>query len=117
MTGSHEMTAFWANARARAAALDAADPLAAMRGLFHLPEGLIYLDGNSLGPAPKAAIAEVEAATRREWAEGLIRSWNTERWFDLPVIYGDRRPPPIRPGPGEVVCCDPVSVTNRYPLC
>ena len=104
------MTAFWAEARARAAALDAADPLAAMRALFHLPEGLIYLDGNSLGPAPKAAIAEVEAATRREWAEGLIRSWNTERWFDLPVIYGDRLAPLIGAGPGEVVVCDTVSV-------
>ena len=110
MTGSHEMTAFWANARARAAALDAADPLAAMRELFHLPEGLIYLDGNSLGPAPKAAFAEVEAATRDEWAEGLIRSWNTERWFDLPVIYGDRLAPLIGADPGEVVVCDTVSV-------
>jgi kynureninase len=104
------MTAFWAEARARAAALDAADPLAATRALFHLPEGLIYLDGNSLGPAPKAAPAELEAATGREWAEGLIRSWNTERWFDLPVIYGDRLAPLIGADPGEVVVCDTVSV-------
>ncbi len=103
-------SAFWAKARARAAALDAADPLAAMRGLFHLPEGLIYLDGNSLGPAPKAVIAEVEAATRDEWAEGLIRSWNTAGWFDLPVIYGDRLAPLIGADPGEVVVCDTVSV-------
>jgi kynureninase len=92
------MTAFWAEARARAAGLDAADPLAAMRDLFHLPVGLIYLDGNSLGPAPKAAFAEVEAATRQEWAEGLIRSWNTQDWFDLPALYGDR------------LACDTVSV-------
>jgi kynureninase len=104
------MTAFWAEARARAARLDAADPLAAMRGLFHLPEGLIYLDGNSLGPAPKAAFAEVAAATRDEWAEGLIRSWNTHAWFDLPVIYGDRLAPLIGAAPGEVVVCDTVSV-------
>jgi kynureninase len=110
MTGTDDMGAFWAEARARAAALDAADPLAEMRALFHLPEGLIYLDGNSLGPAPKAAPAEVEAATSREWAEGLIRSWNTEGWFDLPVIYGDRLAPLIGAGPGEVVVCDSVSV-------
>ena len=110
MTGTDDMGAFWANARARAAALDAADPLAAMRELFHLPEGLIYLDGNSLGPAPKAAFAEVEAATRQEWAEGLIRSWNTHAWFDLPVIYGDRLAPVIGARAGEVVVCDSVSV-------
>ncbi|MHA1530243.1 MAG: kynureninase [Alphaproteobacteria bacterium] len=110
MTSTDDMTVFWAEARARAATLDAADPLAAMRDLFHLPEGLIYLDGNSLGPAPKAAFAEVEAATRDEWAEGLIRSWNTEGWFDLPVIYGDRLAPLVGADPGEVVVCDTVSV-------
>ncbi len=110
MTGTNDTTAFWADARTRAAALDAADPLAAMRGLFHLPEGLIYLDGNSLGPAPKAAIAEVAAAARDEWAEGLIGSWNAQDWFDLPQIYGDRLAPLIGAGPGEVVVCDTVSI-------
>jgi kynureninase len=103
------MEEFWTEARRRAAALDAADPLAAKRGLFHLPEGLIYLDGNSLGAAPKAALAEVETAARREWAEGLIRSWNTEDWFDLPTLYGDRLAPLVGAGPGEVVVCDTVS--------
>ncbi len=87
------MNGFWAEARARAAGLDTADPLAPMRALFHLPEGLIYLDGNSLGPAPKAAFAEVEAATRQEWAEGLILSWNAERWFDLPRSTATASPP------------------------
>ncbi|MEK6217247.1 MAG: hypothetical protein N2B03_08530, partial [Boseongicola sp.] len=72
------MTAFWAEAHKVAAALDAADPLAPKRDLFHLPEGVIYLDGNSLGAAPKAVFAEIESATREEWADGLIRSWNTE---------------------------------------
>ena len=114
MTRTNDPTApwaaFWAKARTRAAGLDAADPLAAMRDLFHLPEGVIYLDGNSLGPAPKAAFAEVEAATRQEWAEGLIRSWNTEDWFDLPQIYGDRLAPLIGAGAGEVVVCDTVSI-------
>jgi kynureninase len=110
MTGTNDMGAFWAEAQKVAAALDAADPLAPMRGLFHLPPDLIYLDGNSLGPAPKAAFAEIERATRAEWAEGLIRSWNTESWFDLPQIYGDRLAPLIGAGPGEVVVCDTVSV-------
>ena len=104
------MKAFWSRAHDRATAFDAADPLAPMRDLFHLPEGLIYLDGNSLGPAPKAAFAELKAATRGEWAEGLIRSWNAQDWFDLPQIYGDRLAPLIGAAPGEVVVCDTVSV-------
>jgi len=113
MVDTDDMPAFWAAARARAAALDATDPLAAMRARFHLPDGVIYLDGNSLGPAPKAAFAEIDAATRREWAEGLIRSWNAEDWFDLPQLYGDRLAPLIGAAPGEVVACDTVSV-NLY---
>ena len=104
------MTAFWAEAHKVAAALDAADPLAPMRDLFYLPPDLIYLDGNSLGPAPKAVFAEIERATREEWADGLIRSWNTEGWFDLPHVYGDRLAPLIGADPGEVVVCDTVSV-------
>jgi kynureninase len=104
------MAAFWAEARSVAATLDAADPLAPMRGLFHLPAGVIYLDGNSLGPAPMAVFAEVERTTRREWAEGLIRSWNAEDWFDLPQLYGDRLAPLIGAKPGEVAVCDTVSV-------
>ena len=104
------MDSFWADARDRAAALDAADPLAPMHALFHLPDDIIYLDGNSLGPAPKAVFTEIEAATRREWAEGLIRSWNAENWFELPTIYGDRLAPLIGAAAGEVVVCDTVSV-------
>ena len=110
MTRTDDMEMFWAEAGQRAIALDAADPLAPMRDLFHLPGDVIYLDGNSLGPAPKAVFDEVDAAARREWAEGLIRSWNTEGWFDLPQVYGDRIAPLIGAGPGEVVVCDTVSV-------
>jgi kynureninase len=113
MAESGDMSAFWAAACARAAALDAADPLAPMRARFHLPDGVIYLDGNSLGPAPKAAFAEIDAVTRQEWAEGLIRSWNAEDWFDLPQLYGDRLAPLIGAEAGEVVVCDTVSV-NIY---
>jgi kynureninase len=110
MTASNEMTAFWAEAHKVAAALDAADPLAPKRDLFHLPEGVIYLDGNSLGAAPKAVFAEIESATREEWADGLIRSWNTEEWFDLPELYGNRIARLVGAKPGEVVVCDTVSV-------
>jgi len=110
MKSTADMAAFWAEAHKVAAALDVADPLAPMRGLFHLPPDLIYLDGNSLGPAPKAVFAEIERAARDEWAEGLIRSWNTEGWFDLPQLYGDRLAPLIGADPGEVVVCDTVSV-------
>jgi|GEM_PF-2190631 len=106
---SEDIPAFWAAARARAAALDAADPLAALRARFHLPDGVIYLDGNSLGPTPKAAFAEIETAARQEWAEGLIRSWNAEDWFDLPQLYGDRLAPLVGAGAGEVVVCDTAS--------
>jgi kynureninase len=113
MAGSCITADFWAAARTRAEALDAADPLARMREKFHLPDAVIYLDGNSLGPAPKAAFAEVDAAARQEWAEGLIRSWNAERWFELPELYGDRLAPLIGANPGEVVVCDTVSV-NLY---
>jgi len=107
------METFWAKARARAEAADAADPLAALRDRFHLPQGLIYLDGNSLGPAPKAALEAIECTARQEWAEGLIRSWNTEGWFDLPLALGDRLAPLIGAGQGEVAVCDTVSV-NIY---
>jgi kynureninase len=69
--------------------LDARDPLRALRDLFALPEGVIYLDGNSLGPLPKAAPERVARAVREEWGEGLIRSWNTAGCFDLPRRLGD----------------------------
>lgn len=110
MTRTNDMHAFWAEADKVAAALDATDPLAATRRLFRLPPELIYLDGNSLGPAPEAVINEIERATREEWATGLIRSWNAEDWFDLPQIYGDCLAPLIGAGRDEVVVCDTVSV-------
>ena len=58
-------------------ALDAQDPLRDLRQLFTLPEGVIYLDGNSLGAMPVAAAARVASAVTQEWGQGLIRSWNS----------------------------------------
>ena len=63
---------------------DAADPLRPLRELFSVPEGLIYLDGNSLGVMPKSAAARAAQVVGQEWGQGLIRSWNAAGWFDLP---------------------------------
>lgn len=94
-------------------ALDAQDPLAALRDQFILPEGVIYLDGNSLGVCPRAAPARIAEVVTKEWGEGLIRSWNTARWFDLPQRLGDKLARLIGAAPGEVVCTDSTSV-NLY---
>jgi kynureninase len=104
---------FWAEALAAAEAADAADPLAGFRGRFHIPPGLIYLDGNSLGPAPEAALTEIATAAGREWARDLITSWNTADWFELPTRYGDLIARIVGADPGEVVVCDTTTI-NIY---
>jgi kynureninase len=96
-----------------ATALDAADPLRGMRELFHLPDDVLYLDGNSLGPPPKAAFAELEKTARHEWGEGLIRSWNAAGWFTLTDTLGDRVGRLIGADPGETVVTDTTSI-NIY---
>jgi kynureninase len=96
--------------RADCAARDAADPLAAVRARFALPEGLIYLDGNSLGPLPVATPARLAEVAQREWGEGLIRSWNDAGWFDLPLTVGARIAPLLGAEAGSVVACDSVTV-------
>lgn len=93
--------------------LDAQDPLRALRDQFLLPEGVIYLDGNSLGVLPKAAPARVAEVVAKEWGEGLIRSWNSAGWFDLPQRLGDKVGRLIGAAPGEVVCTDSTSI-NLY---
>jgi kynureninase len=90
--------------------LDATDPLALFRDRFVLPEGLVYLDGNSLGALPRASAARVAEAVAREWGEGLVRSWNDAGWIDLPRRVGDRIARLVGAGPGEVVCTDSTSV-------
>jgi kynureninase len=95
---------------ARAAGLDAADPLASMRDRFHVPRDVIYLDGNSLGLMPKDVPARLTAAATGEWAEGLIRSWLAAGWFNLPMTVGDRIAPIIGAQPGEVSVGDSTSV-------
>lgn len=89
---------------------DARDPLAALRDQFDLPPSVIYLDGNSLGARPKAALARAQHVIAREWGHDLIRSWNTAGWFDLPRRLGDRLAPLIGAAAGEVVVTDTTSV-------
>ena len=73
---------------AEAKAADAADPLRSLRERFHLPDGVIYLDGNSLGPLPKAVAPHQREVVEREWADGLIRSWNSADWINAPQRVG-----------------------------
>ena len=75
---------------AEAEARDAADPLAGWRDRFTLPEGVIYLDGNSLGALPVATRALMHDAVDRQWGEGLIRSWNDADWIGAPRRIGDK---------------------------
>ncbi|MFT4082748.1 MAG: kynureninase [Nocardioides sp.] len=99
--------------RSDAEALDAADPLAPLSGLFDLPDGVIYLDGNSLGALPRSAARRAREVIAEEWGSGLIRSWNTADWITLPHRVGDKIARLIGAGAGEVVVADSTSV-NLY---
>jgi kynureninase len=96
-------------------ALDRQDPLAAMRARFALPDGVIYLDGNSLGALPRATAARLAEVAGREWGEGLIRSWNDAGWIDLPARVGDAIGRLIGAAPGSVLVADSTSV-NLFKL-
>ena len=89
---------------------DGADALAPLREQFMLPEGVIYVDGNSLGALPRATPARVAAAVQQEWGDGLIRSWNDAGWITLPQRVGDRIGALIGARPGETVAADSTSV-------
>jgi kynureninase len=91
-------------------ARDAADPLAAQRARFALPEGVIYLDGNSLGARPHAALARAQEIITAEWGDGLIRSWNTAGWYDLPLRLGTLLAPLIGAAPDDVAVTDSTSI-------
>ena len=96
--------------RAACAARDAADPLAALREQFDLPPGVNYLDGNSLGVLPRATAARVHDVVTREWGQGLIRSWNSAGWIELPRRVGDKIGRLVGAAPGELVVADSTSV-------
>jgi kynureninase len=90
--------------------LDAQDSLRDLRNLFSLPEGVIYLDGNSLGVLPKTAAARVAEVVTQEWGQGLIRSWNSAGWFNMPQRMGDKIATLIGADADEVVATDSTSI-------
>lgn len=90
--------------------LDEQDPLAPLREQFVLPDGVIYLDGNSLGARPVAALARAQAVIVEEWGNGLIRSWNSAGWADLAQRLGNRLAPLIGARDAEVVITDTTSI-------
>jgi kynureninase len=91
-----------------ARALDAADPLASYREQFALPDGVIYLDGNSLGALPRATPAALADVATRQWGDRLIRSWN-EGWIDAPQRIGGKIAPLIGAAADEVIIGDTTS--------
>ncbi|UZJ30652.1 kynureninase [Streptomyces endophytica] len=93
----------------RAAELDAADPLAAVRERFVLDD-TVYLDGNSLGALPRAVPGRIADVVAREWGELRIRSWTESGWWTAPERIGDKIAPLIGAGPGRVVVGDSTSV-------
>lgn len=98
-----------------ARARDAADPFRPFRDRFAIPEGVTYLDGNSLGALPHAAADRVAATVRDEWGRGLIRSWNDAGWIDAPARVGGKLAGLIGAAPHEVIVADSTSV-NLYKL-
>src|SRR6186997_474769 len=95
-------------------ARDAADSLAPLRDLFAMDridrEGAIYLDGNSLGVLPKAAITRITDVVEREWGSGLIRSWNSAGWITLAERIGDKIATLVGARPGELIVADSTSI-------
>ncbi|MFJ6995746.1 kynureninase [Streptomyces sp. NPDC003090] len=94
----------------RAAELDAADPLAKRRELFALDDGVVYLDGNSLGALPRHVPARMAHVIAHEWGELRIRAWDESGWWTAPERIGDRIAPLIGAAPGQVVVGDSTSV-------
>jgi kynureninase len=89
---------------------DLSDPLRRFRDRFILPEGVIYLDGNSLGALPQAAPGIVNRTITQEWGRDLIGSWNSAGWFDMPVRLGDRIGQLLGADSGQTVVCDTTSI-------
>jgi kynureninase len=92
------------------AALDAMDPLAGFRDRFLDDGSTIYLDGNSMGRLPKAAVPRLREMAENEWGRILVRGWTESGWMDSPVRVGDRVGELIGAAPGEVLIADTTSV-------
>ncbi len=101
--------------RAALEQLDRTDPLAPFRDRFALPPGMVYLDGNSLGPLPRATPGRIAELIAREWGDGLIRSWNDAGWIDLAGRVADGIAQLVGAAKGSVVVADSTSV-NLFKL-
>jgi kynureninase len=101
----------------QAKALDAQDPLAPKRAQFHLPDGLIYLDGNSLGALPRSLPKRMQQAVASEWGDGLIRSWNDAGWYEATGRVGKQIAAIIGAKAHEVIACDSTSINLFKVLC
>jgi kynureninase len=95
------------------AALDASDPLFSLRDEFMLPQGVVYLDGNSLGVLPKATPSRIAQVVEQEWGTDLIKSWNTAGWIDLAQRIGNKIGVLVGAKPNELIVADSTSV-NLY---
>jgi kynureninase len=96
-------------AYAKAAQLDARDPLATQRAHFDIPDGTLYFDGNSLGPLTFRSREVLHQTIEHEWRERLIRSWN-ENWLDMPMRVGNAIAPLIGAATNTVICADNTSI-------
>ena len=92
---------------------DAVDPLGNWRENFYLPQGLIYLDGNSLGPMPNKALEHLEQTIKNEWSEELINSWKNAGWWELPQTLGEMIAPVVGAASGQLIVSDSTSL-NLY---
>ena len=97
------------DAYAKAAQLDAHDPLAVQRAHFDIPDGTLYFDGNSLGPLTFRSREVLHQTIEHEWRERLIRSWN-ENWLDMPLRVGNAIAPLIGAATNTVICADNTSI-------
>ncbi len=95
---------------------DQEDPLAPFRDEFFLPEGIIYLNGNSLGAMPRKAAERARRVVEAEWAEGLIGSMNTAGWYELPQTLGRKIAPLVGAKPNEVVLTDTTGIDQYKAL-
>ncbi|MDM7861068.1 kynureninase [Alteromonas sp. ASW11-36] len=94
---------------------DDADQLSHFKQRFDLPEDMVYLDGNSLGPLTIAAKERAYTVVEQQWGKDLITSWNRHDWINLPIITGEKIAPLIGAAAGQVICCDSISV-NLFKL-
>ena len=81
-----------------------------LRSRFQLPDGKVYLDGNSLGALPRHTVTRLQEVISREWADEIVSGWNTKAWIDLPLSIGDQIAPIIGAASGTVVCSDSLSI-------